>query len=148
MRRLAPQALSCMALLLSLSANCNAGGRDAHDVAADFEGTVGPGIIERLVRDTDLERAPLTISVGHQSTFFTAGDQPALEAFLQRAASDLAGDRIRVTQEVVDDTGPGTQRLTLTLAIEHDGQVRYVPVALDLVRDGRRILVTRARVMR
>jgi hypothetical protein len=147
MRRLAPLAL-CLVLLPPLSAGCNVGGRDAHDVAADFEGPVSAGMVERLVRDVDLERAPLDISMGREvDEHFGAGDQPAFESFLRRVADELAGDQVRVTQQVVDETGPNSQRLTLTLALEHGGETRYVPVTLDLVREGRRVLVARARVM-
>jgi hypothetical protein len=148
MRRLALRVLPLVLLLSPLSAGCGTGGRDAHDVAADFEGTVSPAMVEHLVRDVDLERAPLDVSMGHEiAQHFGPGDQQAFESFLRDAANEFAGDRVRVTQQVVEDTGHGTQQLTVTLEVQHGEQTRYVPVVLDLLRDGRRMVITRARVL-
>jgi hypothetical protein len=147
MRRLAPLPLLA-ALLLTLPILGCAGGRDAHDVAADLEGTVSPQSAERLLRDVDLARAPVEISAGDDfDQTFAQGDQGALEQFLRDAAGDLAGDSVRVTQQTVEETGANAQRLAATLEVQHQGHAVYVPVELDLVRDGRRVFVTHVRVM-
>lgn len=148
--RLVPSALLAVLLLLSpLSSGCSAGGRDAQDIAADFEGTISSATVERLMRDVDLSRAPLTVSVtGAESQQFDSDAQSSLESLLRSTLDEMNGDRVRVTQRVVDDTSPTTQQLTLTLEVDHGGQTRYVPLTLDLMRDGRRVLVTRVRVQR
>jgi hypothetical protein len=147
MRRLA--LLLVVALLLPpLSSGCAGGGRDAHDIAADLEGTVSTSSVDRLLRDVDLSKASVTVSIDHADTqTFGPADQQALESYLRDAATGISGDRVHVTQQVVDDTGANTQQLTVTLEVVHEGATQYIPLAIDLVRDGRRMLVTRVRVM-
>jgi hypothetical protein len=135
-------------ILMMLGLGCVGAGRDAHDVASDLEGTVTPAMVERLVRNTDLQQVALSISVGRWvNEHFDREDQPRLESFLRDAADALAGNRVRVTQQVVEDSGPNSQQLTLTVALEQSGQTRYIPVVLDLVRDGKRVVISRVRVM-
>jgi hypothetical protein len=149
MRRLAPRAAPLLALLLLLSSGCGLGGRDAHDIAADFEGSVSSqATVERLVRDIDLSHAAVSVSVGRDDPRqFGESDQGALEAYLHEVFAAAEGDRARVTQQVVDDLGSSGQRLTLTLSVEHDGQTRYVPATLELARVGRRMVITSLRLM-
>ncbi len=148
MRRLVPR-LRVIGILLLLSLPLVAcGGRDAQDIAADLEGTVSTSTAERLLRNVDLQRAPVVISVDREeSQTFGPSDQQALEAALRDAVNEAQGDRVRVTQRVIEDTGSDTQQLTVTLGVEHEGHTRYVPVVMDLQREGRRMIVTRVRVM-
>lgn len=141
-------AVLCVGASATVTAGCGASGRDARDVAADLEGPVGETMVERLLRDVDLTRATLELSAGH-SVFerFEGSDQQRLEAFLRETADQLAGDSLRVTQQVIEDTGRDTQRLTLTLEVHYSGGTRFVPVEIDLQRDARKVFVTRARVM-
>jgi hypothetical protein len=151
MRGLAPLTALALAVFLSTLLSlpgCGAGGRDARDIASDLEGTVGASTAERLLRDVDLTRAAITVSVGGEpEQRFADGDQEAFESSLRGAIALHNGARVRVTQQVVDDTGGNTYRLTVTLAVEEHGETQYVPAALDLLRDGRRMLITRVRVM-
>jgi hypothetical protein len=113
-----------------------------------MEGTVSSSTADRLLRDVDLSKSPVTVSVDHGETqTFGPSDQQALESFLRDAVTDSSGARVRVTQQVVDDTGSNTQELTVTLSVEHAGETDYVPVVVDLQRDGRRMIVTHVRVM-
>jgi hypothetical protein len=148
MRRLASR-LQVVGFLLLAAPLIACGGRDAHDIAADFEGTVSSGTVDRLLRDVDLQRAPVAISVDREETqTFGAADQAALETALRDAANEMQGDRVQITQQVIEDTGANTQQLTVTLSVEHQGQsARYVPVTMDLLRDGRRLLITQVHVM-
>lgn len=148
MLRLAPH-VPVFGLFLLLTAPLAAcGGRDAHDIAADLEGTVSTSTVDRLLRDVDLNRAPVVLSVDREDTqTFGPSDQQAMETAMRETATELAGDHVQITQQVVEDTGTNTQELTVTLAVEHAGQTRYVPVTVDLLRDGRRLLVTAVHVM-
>ena len=135
-------------LLLTTGLVAGCGGRAAHDVALDLEGTVSSSTVERVLRDVDLQRAPVTIAVDRLEPMeYGASDQQALEAALRDAVTDMQDARVHVTQEVVEDTSATTQQLTLTLQVEHASQTEYVPVVLDLLRDGRRMLITHVHVM-
>lgn len=139
---------SAFVFTLTSTAACGVSSRDGRDIAADLEGTVGEPMVARLLRDVDLSRAPLEVSAGRAMLErFESADQPRWESFLRESAEQLAGDSVRLTQQVLEDTGRDTQRLTVTLEVQHGTNTRYVPVELELLRDGRRVLVTRARVM-
>lgn len=150
MRRLVPRlrvvGLVLLLLLSVLLAGC--GGRDAQDIAADLEGTVSSATVDRVLRNIDLQRSPVVVSVDREDPqTFGPSDQESLEAALRDAINEAQGDRVRVAQRVIEDLGPDTQQLTVTLSVEHRRNTRYVPVALDLQRDGRRMIVTQVHVM-
>ncbi|MEI8255041.1 MAG: hypothetical protein WCJ30_05150 [Deltaproteobacteria bacterium] len=129
-----------------LLAGC--GGRDAQDIAADLEGTVSSSTVDHLLRNIDLQRSPVVVSVDREETqTFGPADQQALEVAVRDAVNESQGDRVQVTQRVLEDTGGETQQLTVTLAVDHQGHTRYVPIAMELLRDGRRMIVTQVRVM-
>lgn len=142
MRRLA------LPLLLLLATACSSGERDPDDVASDLEGVVTAASVDRVLRDVDLSRAPLTVSVGGEAPErFDAEGQRALEDYLRRAEEDLHGAVVEITQRTVEERATGVS-MTLTLRVRRGAEERYVPVVLDVVRAGRRWAVTRARVMR
>lgn len=148
MRRLAFH-VQVLGVLLLAGPLSGCGGRDAHDIAADLEGTVSTSTVDRLLRDVDLQRSPVVIAVDREETqTFGPADQAVLETVLHDAANGLQGDHVQVTQQVIEDTGANTQQLTVTLAVDHQGQAtRYVPITMDLLRDGRRLLITQVHVM-
>lgn len=135
-------------LLMALLVACSSGERDPEDVASDLEGTVTAATVDRLLRDVDLSRAPLTVHVGSDAPErFSAEGQRALEEYLRRAADELSGAAVEITQRSVEERASGVS-VTLTLRVHRGADERYVPVVLDVVRAGRRWAVTRARVMR
>lgn len=141
LRRLLP--LAMMALVA-----CSSGERDADDVATDLEGVVTPATVERLLRDVDLTRTAVTIHVGSDAPErFGPDGQRALEDYLRDAAQRLEGASVEITQRSVEERANGVA-ITLTLRVRQGAEERYVPVALEVVRAGRRWVVTRARVMR
>jgi hypothetical protein len=109
---------------------------------------VSSATVDHLLRDVDVQHVPVTVSMGSEpEQHFGAGDQQALETLLRDTASSLAGDQAHVTQQVVEDGANGAQQLTVTVSLDHAGEMRYVPMVFDLVRDGRRVLITHVRVM-
>jgi len=135
-------------LLLLLATACSSGERDVDDVASDLEGVVTAASVDRVLRDVDLSRAPLTVHVGAESPErFDAEGQRALEDYLRHAEEELHGAVVEITQRTAEERPTGVT-LTLTLRVRRGGDERYVPVVLDVVRAGRRWAVTRARVMR
>lgn len=141
LRRLLP-------LAMMLLAACSSGERDADDVASDLEGVVSPATVDRLLHDVDLTRASLSLHVGTDAPErFGPDGQRALDTYLRDAEGRLAGAVIEVTQRSVEERG-STTVMTLTLRVRQGGEERYVPVVLEVVRAGRRPVVTRARVMR
>lgn len=135
-------------VLMVLLVACASGERDAVDVAADLEGVVTAATVDRLLRDVDLSRAPLSVHVGADDPErFGADGQRALEGFLRRSADELMGAAVEITQRTVEERASGVS-MTLTLRVRRGADERYVPVVLDVVRAGRRWAVTRARVMR
>jgi hypothetical protein len=140
--------LAFLLLAIPFAQGCATGGRDARDVANDLEGPVSSTTVDRLLRDVDLQHTPVSVSMGSEpEQQFGPADQQALETLLREAATSLSGDRAHVTQQVVEDTANGAQQLTVTVSLDHSGEMRYVPMVIDLVRDGRRVLVTHVRIM-
>lgn len=143
MRRFLPLFLT---LTLALGA-CNVGDRSPSDVGDDLEGTVSSAMVERLLRDVDLAHTPLVVHVGSDEPQRYGGDgQRALEDFLRESETQLDGARVEVVQRVVEENGADAS-VTLTLKVQHHGETRFVPVLLEVTRSGRRLAITRARVM-
>jgi len=135
-------------LVMLVLVACSSGERDADDVAGDLEGVVTSATVERLLRDVDLTRTALTIHVGSDAPErFGPDGQRALEDYLRDAAQRMEGAIVEITQRSVEERGSATV-MTLTLRVRQGAEERYVPVALEVVRAGRRWVVTRARVMR
>lgn len=140
--------LRVLSIVMVVLAACGSGERDADEVASDLEGVVSSASVDRVLRDVDLSRAPLTIHVGSDAPErFNADSQRALEEYLRGVSQELAGSVVEITQRSVVDRPSGVS-MTLTLRVRKGADERYVPVVLDVVRAGRRWAVTRARVMR
>lgn len=140
-------AVTTLAVTLAVT-GCGGGGRDAHEVVSDLEGTVSSDSAPaRILQDVDLAHAPLTLSVaGDETRRYGPEDQRALEEYLHDAARQADGASITVVQEVVEETA-GIIHVTLNLRVRTQDEERYVPVGLDLTRTGRRLVITHARVM-
>lgn len=103
---------------------------------------------QRLLQDVDLVQLGLTVRAGSSETArFGANDQVRFEQLLRAAERALDGDRVRVVQTVTDHAAGPSPTVTVTLAVEHQSRQQYVPVRLELQRDGNRLLVTGVRIM-
>jgi hypothetical protein len=104
-------------LLLLLATACSSGERDVDDVASDLEGVVTAASVDRVLRDVDLSRAPLTVHVGAESPErFDAEGQRALEDYLRHAEEELHGAVVEITQRTAEERPTGVT-LTLTLPL-------------------------------